>query len=131
MSKIKFKLTSAILVLCVSGLTSAQLIQPYNVPTAILQTTSAVLQSFKKDNIPVDSILGICDFSGSSCNGAKIILSRGNKQIFNATLTSRGEFHIPNLKRNESYEFILSWPKHKLVEKRIVQLEEFIKIKVL
>ncbi len=127
----KFKLISAIIALSVSGLTCAQLTQPYNVPTAILQTTSAVLQSFKKDNVPVDSISGICDFSGSNCNGAKIVLNKGSEQIFNGTLTSRGEFHIPNLKRNESYEFILSWPKHKLIEKRIVLAGEFINIKLL
>ncbi|MBA2404058.1 MAG: hypothetical protein H0V66_04740 [Bdellovibrionales bacterium] len=101
-----------------------------NVPNAALNTTTALIRTFTKENIPKDSVSGMCEFSGSNCNGAEITLFKGNQRIYVGTLTSRGEFKIPGLKKSETYQFILNWPKHGLSQNRTVETGEFIDIKL-
>jgi hypothetical protein len=119
-----------ILALSFSAPSSAQLINPSNSLNAALNTTSAILQSFKKDSIPKDSLVGACEFNGGTCNGAEIALFKNDVKTFSATLTSSAEFKIPRLERNESYKFVLTWKKHRLIETRIVEAGELISIKV-
>lgn len=121
-----------IIVLVLFSLVSAnaQFINPDNPLNAGLNTTSALLQSFKKDSIPKDSLVGACEFNGGTCNGAEISLFKDDVKVFSATLTSSTEFQIPRLKQNVSYKFVLTWHKHNLIQARTVKAGEFINIKV-
>lgn len=106
----------------------AQLADTSNVPTAVANSVVAALQSFKKEGTPSDVLTGLCEFNGSNCNGAEITLFKGQQQVYAATLTGTGKFEIPKLKRNESYQLNLNWPKYKVSETRQVEAGQFISI---
>lgn len=72
----------------------AQFINPDNTLNAALNTASALLQSFKKDSIPKDSLAGVCEFNGGTCNGSEVALFENEKKVFSATITSSTEFKI-------------------------------------
>jgi hypothetical protein len=108
----------------------AQFINTDNPLNAALNTTSAILQTFKKDSIPKDSLAGACEINNGTCNGAEIVLFDQDQKIFTATLTSSAEFQIPRLKRNVSYKFVLNWKKHNISEVRTVEAGQFVSIKI-
>jgi hypothetical protein len=125
----KLTLTFFILIL-LSKSSFAQFINPSNPLNAALNTSSAILQSFKKDSIPKDSLMGVCEFNGGTCNGAEVELFESDKKVFSATITSSAEFKIPRLKKDVSYKFIITWKKHNLIEARTVNAGEFVSINV-
>lgn len=124
-----------ILVLLVfSRFASAQLVDNYKyghpngVPNAVVNSVVAALYSFEKKNVPKNTISGTCVFREGPCNGAQIVLLKGNQEIFRTTLTSNASFLIPNLKKHEEYVLNLTWEKHKVSELKKVTTGEFIQI---
>ncbi|MGE3610267.1 MAG: hypothetical protein AB7I27_11810 [Bacteriovoracaceae bacterium] len=79
--------------------------------------------------IPSDQVAGKCEYEGSNCNGAKVVLV--DKDIFfqEKTLVAQGEFKYINLKKNHEYILEISWPAHKLKETRKVKSGNFYNLK--
>lgn len=102
-----------------------------NAQNAALNTAIGVLvNTFKSENIPKDSISGSCEYNEGSCNGAEVSLYLKDKLVYSSTLTNLGEFKIYNLKRFESYKFIITWVKHKLSQTREVTPGDYIQISI-
>lgn len=70
----------------------------------------------------------LCLYEDKPCSGARIEILLKNK-VFRATsLTSGAQFVIPGLKKHEDYELLLTWEKHKLVDKRKVSAGDYIEL---
>ncbi len=117
------------LFLLISTTAKAQL-NPNNMPNAVSHAINALFFTLKKDSLSKDSISGSCEYKGGTCNGAKVTLFKNGETVYSSTITSKSEFHIPNLKINESYQLLLVWEKHNLKEKRNVYSGDFISIQL-
>lgn len=95
---------------------------------AVTSSIAAALSSFRRSDIPNDSISGSCSFNGGSCNGAEVALYLNNQQVYATTLTSLGAFKIPNLKVKQSYVLKLTMKRHGLSETKNVNTGEFVEI---
>jgi hypothetical protein len=95
---------------------------------AVNLATGLLIGSIKIEKSSKNSITGTCAYNGGSCNGAEISLFYKDKQIYSSTLTSIERFEIPNLKRLETYKFVITWRKHQLTETRQVTTGEFVQI---
>ncbi len=106
-------------------------LNPNNLPNAASHVVNALFFTLKKDSVSKDAISGSCEYRGGTCNGTEVTLLKDGEIIYSTTMTSRGEFHIPKLKLNESYQLLLSLKKYGLKEKRNVSSGDFISIKLL
>ncbi len=127
---------SMLLLLTAFGLSQNLLAQPQsqlgntdNIVNAAANSTTGLIATLLKKDIPKDSIAGRCEYRGSGCNGASVSLLKDDKELYKMTLTS-GDFKIPTLKINETYSLKLTWEKHKISETMDVKTGQFVQFKL-
>lgn len=101
-----------------------------NTGVAAIHTAASVVHSINKSGSSKDTITGNCESDLGSCNGADISLFLGEREVFKMTLTSIQDFKIPNLKKLQTYQLKLSWPRHQLNWESSVETGDHVKISV-
>lgn len=129
-----FKISLLVLSFISSNFSFAQTVpassvgNPNNVPNAVVQSVFAALHSLSRNDVSKNALSVNCTFRGGTCNGAEVVLLRGENEVFKTTLTSNGSFIIPNLKKHEDYILKLTWKKHDVSEIKKVMSGEHVDI---